>query len=247
MSIIESITKSLFSQFKNGTHHDFSSETLFFINRIGRKASLQGEVMLMKADLQLIEEVKQGRTAAFAQLVERHQTTIMKAALRITRDLSAAEDVVQESFIKAFQKLHTFEGRSSFKSWLYQITLNTARNKIRANKRENVSLENFVLSTDGHIEAQLHRASVFEMIKSEIDELPEKQRQAISLRVFDDLSFREISEIMNCPYDTAKANYRHALMKLKSKLEHHPEFKLMKEKGSFNYNEPNGILLEVKS
>lgn len=199
----------------------------------------------MKADQQLIEEVKQGHTAAFAQLVERHQTVIMKAALRVTRDMTMAEDVVQESFIKAFQKLDTFEGRSSFKSWLYQITLNTARNKLRSNKRENVSLENLVLSTDGHIEAQLHRASVFEMIKSEIDELPEKQRQAISLRVFDDLSFKEISEIMNCPYDTAKANYRHALLKLKAKLEVHPEFKLMKDKGGYHINEHRGTFVEV--
>ncbi len=201
----------------------------------------------MKADQQLIEEVKQGHTAAFAVLVERHQTTIMKAALRVTRDMTMAEDVVQESFIKAFQKLDSFEGRSSFKSWLYQITLNTARNKLRSNKRESVSLENLVLSTDGHIEAQLHRASVFEMIKSEIDELPDKQRQAISLRVFDDLSFREISEIMNCPYDTAKANYRHALLKLKAKLEIHPEFKLMREKGNYNINENKGTFVEVES
>jgi RNA polymerase sigma-70 factor (ECF subfamily) len=97
------------------------------------------------------------------------------------------------------------------------------------------------------MEAHLHRASVFEMLKSEIDGLPEKQKQAISLRVFDDLSFKEISEIMDCPYDTAKANYRHALLKLKSKLEIHPEFKLMKEKGAYNFNETRGTFVEVES
>lgn len=207
----------------------------------------EGEETLMKADLRLIEEVKQGNQASFAILVERHQRTMMKAALRITRDLTAAEDVVQETFIKAYQKLNSFEGRSSFKSWLYQITLNTARNKIRSYRKENLSIEGLVLSTEGHMEAHLHRASVFEMLKSEIDGLPEKQKQAISLRVFDDLSFKEISEIMDCPYDTAKANYRHALLKLKSKLEIHPEFKLMKDKGAYNINESRGTFVEVES
>jgi RNA polymerase sigma-70 factor, ECF subfamily len=207
----------------------------------------RGEETLMKADLRLIEEVKQGKTSAFAELVERHQRTMMKAALRITRDMTVAEDVVQETFIKAYQKLNSFEGRSSFKSWLYQITLNTARNKLRSNRKENLSLDGFVLSTEGHMEAHLHKASVFEMLKVEIDGLPEKQRQAISLRVFDDLSFKEISEIMDCPYDTAKANYRHALLKLKSKLEIHPEFKLMKEKGAYNINDSRGTFVEVES
>ncbi|MCB0407499.1 MAG: sigma-70 family RNA polymerase sigma factor [Bdellovibrionales bacterium] len=201
----------------------------------------------MKADLILIEEIKNGNTAVFAELVERHQKTIMKAALRITRDMVLAEDVVQESFIKAFQKLDSFEGRSSFKSWLYQITLNTARNKLRSTKKENVCIDHFILSVDDQIDAHLHRSSVFEMIKQEIDNLPEKQREAISLRVFDDMSFKEIAEVMNCPYDTAKANYRHALLKLKGKLEEHPEFKLMKEKGSYNINEQRGIFVEVES
>lgn len=200
----------------------------------------------MKADLQLIQELKQGHRAAFSVLVLRHQKTMMKAALRITRDMSMAEDVVQESFIKAYRKIDSFEGRSSFRSWMYQITLNTARNKLRSLKRESVNIENIVIATDNALEARLHKDTIFEMIKEEIDQLPEKQRQAISLRVFDDLSFKEIAEIMDCPYDTAKANYRHALLKLKDKLEGHPEFNLMKDRGTYNINENRGTFVEVE-
>lgn len=198
----------------------------------------------MKADQDVIKEIKNGNTASFAILVERHQKTMMKAALRVTRNFNLSEDVVQESFIKAYQKLDSFEGRSSFRSWMYQITLNTAKNKLRSLKRESVSLENMTLATDSRLEERLHQQTVFEMLKSEIDELPEKQRQAISLRIFDDLSFKEIAELMNCPYDTAKANYRHAMLKLKSKIECHPEFRLMNQKGSLISNDMQ--VVEVK-
>lgn len=201
----------------------------------------------MKADQDVIAEIKNGNTASFAILVERHQKTMMKAALRVTRNLNLSEDIVQESFIKAYQKIDSFEGRSSFRSWMYQITLNTARNKLRSLKRENVSIENMTLATENRLDETLHRHSVFEKLKAEIDELPEKQRQAISLRVFDDLSFKEIAEIMNCPYDTAKANYRHAMLKLKSKIECHPEFRLMNQKGSLISNDTITHVVEVKS
>ncbi|NQZ01325.1 MAG: sigma-70 family RNA polymerase sigma factor [Bdellovibrionales bacterium] len=199
----------------------------------------------MKADQDVIQEIKNGNTSSFAILVERHQKTMMKAALRVTRNFNLSEDIVQESFIKAYQKLDSFEGRSSFRSWMYQITLNTAKNRLRSLKRENVSLENMTLATDSGLDEKLHRLSVFEKLKSEIDDLPEKQRQAISLRIFDDLSFKEIAELMNCPYDTAKANYRHAMLKLKAKIECHPEFQLMNQRGSLMSNELS--VVEVKS
>ena len=63
------------------------------------------------------------------------------------------------------------------------------------------------------------RLDVGALIRREVDRLPEKQKMALSLRIFEDLSFKEIAEIMDCPYDTAKANYRHALLKMKSRLE----------------------------
>ena len=83
----------------------------------------------MKADLAIIEEVKEGNTEAFAELVHRHKRSILRMVLTMTRELSMAEDIVQDAFIKAYSKLHMFEARSSFKSSLYQIAINTAKNK----------------------------------------------------------------------------------------------------------------------
>ncbi len=173
----------------------------------------------MQTDFELIQDVRNGNKKAFEELVLRHEKFLMKSVVRFTRDLDAAEDIVQEAFIKAYKRLNLFEGRSSFRSWLYQIALNTARNRFRRTNRESVGVDGLDLSVESSGESQLIAVDVKEILRNEIDRLPERQKMALNLRVFDDLSFKEIAEIMECPYDTAKANYRHALLKLKDRLE----------------------------
>ncbi|MGE4132508.1 MAG: RNA polymerase sigma factor [Bdellovibrionales bacterium] len=172
----------------------------------------------MKTDLELIQEVKNGMHASFEALVHRHQKFLLKVVVRMTRDLNVAEDVVQEAFIKAYRRLGLFEGRSSFRSWLYQIAINTARNRFRRQHRESIGTDSLEISVESSSEAELMATDVRAVIQSEVDRLPDRQREALSLRVFEDLSFKEIADIMKCPYDTAKANYRHALLKLKERL-----------------------------
>lgn len=173
----------------------------------------------MKADSELVQEVKQGNRNSFSQLMERHQRGLLRLSLRFTREQSQAEDIVQESFIKAYQKIAMFEGRSSFKSWLYQIAVNTARNRLRSRHHETVSIDELSLGVSAGAEMELVQMDVRKIIRAEVENLPERQKMALKLRIFEDLSFKEIADIMACPYDTAKANYRHALMKLKSNLE----------------------------
>jgi RNA polymerase sigma-70 factor (ECF subfamily) len=173
----------------------------------------------MKTDLELIQDVRGGNKRGFEELVLSHQRFLIKVVVRMTRDLNAAEDVVQESFIKAYKRLHLFEGRSTFRSWLYQIALNTARNRFRKHMRETVGTEGMDVGVDGEIESHMNALDVRGLLQKEIDRLPDRQRTALTLRVYEDLSFKEIAEIMACPYDTAKANYRHALLKLKERLE----------------------------
>ncbi len=172
----------------------------------------------MKSDIELVQEAQLGSTSAFSELVARYQRLMMKVALRLTRDLSAAEDVVQDSFIKAFQKLQSFEGRSSFRGWMYQITMNTARNKLREGGKVSTGVDHLVIAVSGFAVEKLEEADLQEILQAEIEKLPERQRQALTLRIFDDLSFKEIADIMDCPYDTAKANYRHALLKIRQRL-----------------------------
>jgi RNA polymerase sigma-70 factor (ECF subfamily) len=172
----------------------------------------------MKADLDLVKEVKMGNKAAYAELVKRHQKALYRLALRFTGDHGSAEDIVQDSFVKAYQKLNSFEERSSFKSWLFRIAINTSKNKLRSQSNHDVDIENVVVSVDSKIESDFEYKEVQEFINEEVQKLPDRQRMALTLRVFEDLSFQEIAQIMDCPYDTAKANYRHAVLKLKKVL-----------------------------
>jgi RNA polymerase sigma-70 factor, ECF subfamily len=191
----------------------------------------------MKSDFELIQDVKNGVKKSFEELVRRHEKFLMKTVVRMTRDLDAAEDVVQDTFIKAYKRLNLFEGRSSFRSWLYQIALNTARNRFRKHSRESLGAENMDVAVDGEVESRMIAMDVRGILQEEIARLPDRQRTALNLRIFDDLSFKEIAEIMQCPYDTAKANYRHALLKLKERLEGNSMLKTWSDQPHFSLME----------
>jgi RNA polymerase sigma-70 factor, ECF subfamily len=173
----------------------------------------------MKADLELVKDVKSGDRNAFSELVKRHQKGLYRMICRLTRDSGLAEDVVQEAFVKAYQKIALFEERSSFKSWLFRIGINTANNRLRARRADQISMENVQASVGATAERDLVYQDLQKLVAMELEKLPERQRTALSLRIFEDLSFNEIAQIMDCPYDTAKANYRHALLKLRAALE----------------------------
>lgn len=175
--------------------------------------------LIILTDNELVQEVKSGERKAFSEIVKRHQKAVLRMSLRFVKDLDVAEDIVQETFIKAYEKLNLFEGRSSFKSWVFQIAINTAKNKLRERKRISVDIDNVQLAVGAIAETGLVYSALSKEIQVEIDKLPSKQRTALVLRVYEDLSFKEIAEIMECPYDTAKANYRHALLKLKETLQ----------------------------
>ncbi len=183
---------------------------------VANKAAAESVV---KTDVELVSEVKAGSRSAFTELVRRHQRGLLRIVLRLTRELPLAEDIVQETFIKAYEKMDMFEGRSSFKSWLYQVGLNTAKNRFRSRPPEEFSTDILQGGVAASSESDLVKGDVARSLRAQVDLLPERQRVAITLRVFEDLSFKEIAQIMNCPYDTAKANYRHALLKLRDTFE----------------------------
>jgi RNA polymerase sigma-70 factor (ECF subfamily) len=197
---------------------------------------MQGDLLV--SDLELVEKVKSGDRKSFSELVRRHQRGVLRLSLRFVKDMDTAEDVTQEAFIKAYEKLSSFEGRASFKSWLFQIAVNTARNKLREWKKDTVDVDDVQLGVAAVAETALVHGAVSDLLQQEVDKLPHKQKTALVLRVYEDLSFNEIAEIMECPYDTAKANYRHALMKLRQTFEQQSELKNWTE-------EVGGFFMEV--
>jgi RNA polymerase sigma-70 factor (ECF subfamily) len=170
-------------------------------------------------DLALVQKAQEGDYEAFELLVKLHNRNVYNLAFRYMREHALADDVVQDTWIKVHKNLSKFRGDSGFKSWLFQITRNTALNIIRRNKKfkssdpeeENVGEEHLGFK-------DLEGDQSKEILQKAIEQLPPKQKLALELRVFEELSFKEIASVMDCPFDTAKANYRHALMKLKKIL-----------------------------
>lgn len=170
-------------------------------------------------DKALVERLKSGDQGAFEILVRLHYRSVYSVAFRYVHDHGTADDVTQESFLKAFHAIGGFREEASFKSWLLRIASNTAKNALRsAGKRQMVDIEDVDVKS---VHAEFHRLEdmqTAQIINWAVSKLPPKQRQALELRIYEDLSFKDIAEVMECPFDTAKANFRHALQNLKKIL-----------------------------
>lgn len=202
------------------------------------------------SDNEVVLLVRNGERSAFSLLVRRHQKSLLRLSQRFVKDRDIAEDVVQESFIKAFERLASFEARATFKSWLFQIAINTAKNKLRDRREDSTDMSTLPIAVAAVAETGLLQNAMAKFIQRHIDELPFKQRTALTLRIYEDLSFKEIAEIMDCPYDTAKANYRHALLRLREELKTQKDLKLWTEDSGINIGlltEGDAMAVEVES
>lgn len=108
-------------------------------------------------------------------------------------------------------------------------------------------IDDVPLAVAARAESNLIHVAVAELIQTHVDALPFKQKTALTLRIYEDLSFKEIADIMECPYDTAKANYRHALMKLREDLQNHQELKQWNDEVGGFFMEMERRTAEVES
>jgi RNA polymerase sigma-70 factor (ECF subfamily) len=172
-----------------------------------------------ESDNQLLDRYAGGEESAFEELVRRHQRTIYDLAYRMLENHADAADLSQRTFVQAFLHLSSFRRESSFRTWLFQIGLNLCRNAIRDRARtthENV--EDLPLPAPSDIFKATADAEVRDRLGSAIRKLPERQREALVLRVYHNHPFAEIGAIMSCSEGTAKANYHHAVNKLRREL-----------------------------
>jgi RNA polymerase sigma-70 factor (ECF subfamily) len=170
----------------------------------------------MDEDLDLINRTIAGEREAFDALVIKHQKPLYSLLYRMVSNHDDAADLLQKSFIKAFTGLGSFERRSSFRTWLYQIAINLAKNVYRdRSKAVHVSIDDVIIKRDPRtLDALMQKESRL-LLRRALAKLPEKQRLTVILRVQGDRTFAEISEIMGCSLGTAKANYHHGVQKLK--------------------------------
>lgn len=168
-------------------------------------------------DRLLVERAKQGDKGSFGILVSKYQRKLFRLVLRLVHNQTEAEDVVQETFIKAYRALHQFRGDAAFYTWLYRIGINTARNFLdnrgrKAPTATEMTAEQVESFSEGENlrdidtpESVLASKQVAQTVHLAIDDLPDELRSALLLREVEGLSYEEIAMAMACPVGTVRS------------------------------------------
>ncbi|HOO55685.1 MAG TPA: RNA polymerase sigma factor [bacterium] len=168
----------------------------------------------------LLEKLKAGDHEAFNDVIKEYHREIYFLTLRMVKKAEDAEDLTQQTFINAFEKIGSFRGDSSLKTWLYQIALNLCRTHLRK-KRVVVELNENILNEGSYNDSPLGsilKTEQGELAKAELDKLSEKQKMAVILRVFHDMEYKQIGDIIHCSEKTAKVNFHYGIDKLRKKM-----------------------------
>jgi RNA polymerase sigma-70 factor (ECF subfamily) len=163
--------------------------------------------------------LRQGDRKAFAAWVAQHQRPLFAVVWRYVKNDQDAQDVVQAAFVRAWQGLPNFRGDSSLKTWLYRIGVNLALNHKRdAAGRAAEQIPEHAASPEPLVVARLAEAETHGRLIAAVEELPRKQRLVVELRVQQELSFREVAEVIESTEESAKANFQHAIKRLRALL-----------------------------
>jgi RNA polymerase sigma-70 factor, ECF subfamily len=180
-------------------------------------SSQESRVTVAKdTDQELVRRVQNGDRRAFDLLFSRYQHKIAGLVSRYVRTNEEIEDIVQESFIKAYRALPRFRGESAFYTWLYRIAINTSKNYLVAKSRRPPDVDidaeesEFADGSESLHESEnpenaLTRDQLATVIDQAIRDLPDDLRSAVTLREFDGLSYEQIAEIMDCPVGTVRS------------------------------------------
>ena len=165
-------------------------------------------------DLSLVKRVKKGDYRAFDLLVLKYQSRVIATAFKFVKEKQLAEDIAQEAFIKSYKSIDSFREESSFYTWVYRITVNTAKNYLVSSKRREEIMISDLSQDDSFYPEKLDVDSPQEILKASelrdlifetLSSLGEETRTALSLREFDGLSYEQIAEIVQCPVGTVRS------------------------------------------
>jgi len=178
---------------------------------------------------QLIESALEGDQKAYGDIVSRFREQIFHFIFRMVKDKAQAEDLTQETFIKAFRALASFNSDYAFSTWLYKIAANNCIDYFRKKKLATTSLDTPIKAKDGDLqrdfadqelgpESELISKEQTNQIQTAIDSLPAKYKQAIILRHSQDKSYEEIAEELDIPLGTVKVRIFRAREMLKARM-----------------------------
>ena len=175
---------------------------------------------MSQTDTELVRAALSGNQDACRALVARHQHAVYNLALRLLRDPAAAEDVAQDTFLKTFQRLHTFDTSRRLTPWLLRIAHNTAIDVLRRRVPPAASLLNDPVdgSASTAAEADLERRELRDALSDGIGALRPQYRAAIVLRYQHELSYAEVADVMGVPVGTAKTYVHRARRDLAERL-----------------------------
>ena len=176
-----------------------------------------------------VERAQSGDSDAFRLLVEQHSRAVFRLAFRMTGNEQDAEDVVQETFLRAYRQLDKYEARASFSTWLYRIASNYSLDLIRMRKRhedkrergkaeERDILQTLPVNTPGP-DRIVYSGQVQERVNEALNELSAQERTAFVLRHFEGMSIDEIGETLGTGTNATKHSIFRAVQKLRRSLE----------------------------
>ena len=188
------------------------------------RATLDGAGVVVDPDRTAVDDARAGDTDAFEALVLRYQARIVNYASAMVRDAGGAEDVAQETFVRAWRGLGRFRGESSFKTWLYRIATNVARThrdrRARQAQIADRSLDNESAPLQaGDVPSPAPDAETLLVTREEIDralvELPAPLRIALVLRDVEGLDYKEIAGVTGAPIGTVESRIFRARQRLR--------------------------------
>jgi RNA polymerase sigma-70 factor (ECF subfamily) len=184
--------------------------------------------MLVESDVSLVQRAQAGDREAFRVLVERHSRSVFRLAFRLTGNEHDADEVVQESFIRAHRRLERFESRSTFSTWLYRIAANCAVDLLRARRpleplevdgHDATPATRTALTTAPDQERQVLGGQIQARVRAALSHLTERERLAFVLRHVEGLSIEEIAQQMNLRTNATKHSIFRAVRKMRVALE----------------------------
>ena len=186
---------------------------------------------MIVTDEDLMLECRKGDMSAFELLVRRHQDALVNYISFTINDYHRAEDLAQETFLRVFKSASRYEPKSTFKSWLYTIATNLSKNELRnRGRRKTYFLEDMVdenedvYHSEYMIDTRFQPDILYEkkeqqlLIKKTLNQLPENQRLALTLVTYQELSYDEISVILNCSVGAVKSLIHRARQNMKKLL-----------------------------
>ena len=185
-------------------------------------------------DASLVQETLAGNQVAFQILVERYQGRLFAVARHYTRNAVEIEDLVQESFLKAYTRLDTFQHQSSFYTWIYRIATNTILDFMKRRGRSPVqSVEDPEMLTSvsrpsprvSSPDAQMQREEISVITHSILEGMPEIFRTVLVMREFEDMAYQDIADVLGISIGTVESRLFRARARFKDKLlQLHPEY-----------------------